>query len=287
MNDHPREVRCSDIEIKTAHFRYAAKKWGDENGLPVLALHGWLDNAASFDHLAPLLSDLHIIALDFPGHGYSAHRPLGMRYHFLDYIADVVNVADALRWDRFVLLGHSLGAGVASVMAGALPERVSKLVLIEGIGPMTREVKDAPIVLAKSISQMQTISRKTPPVYAKVEEMTAARAKVGDMKATSVAALVQRGVVNLEEGVTWRSDPRLKVTSPSYLTDEQVFAFLEAVQAPTLLILAESGIFNDRPYLDGRCQKISKLSIVKLPGAHHIHLDDPAPVATAIRQFLV
>jgi pimeloyl-ACP methyl ester carboxylesterase len=151
---------------------------------------------------------------------------------------------------------------------------------------MTREAKDAPKFLAKSINQMQSVSRKTPPVYQNLEDMIAARAKVGDMKASSVEILVKRGVVKLEDGVTWRSDPRLKVTSPSYLTEDQVFAFLEAVQAPTLLIQAESGIFSDPKYLAERCEKMHKLTLVKLPGAHHIHLDDPAPVAAAIRRFL-
>ncbi len=279
-------VEGREIEIKTAHFRYAAKRWGNDKGPHVLALHGWLDNAASFDSLAPLLPELDLVVLDFPGHGYSAHRPLGTKYHLLDYVADVINVADALNWERFILMGHSLGAGIASITAGALPDRIEKLVLIEGLGAMSRSPKDAPKFLAKSIVQMKAITQKSPPIYQNLDDMISARANVGDMKRSSVELLVKRGTVQLEVGVTWRSDPRLKVTSPSYLTDEQVLAYLEAIQAPVLLVLAENGIFSDKDYLERRCEKIKLLKQTILAGSHHIHLDDPMPVAQSICSFL-
>ena len=280
------EVSPTEIEIKSPHFRYAARKWGNPEGEPVLALHGWLDSAASFDHLAPLLPDMQLVALDFPGHGFSAHRPMGVRYHYLDYVDDVATVADALKWERFTLLGHSLGAGVASYFAGALPERVSKVVLIEGLGAMSRDPEKAPTYLAQSIKQMRNVNLKTPPVYKNEEEMVEARAKVGDMKESSVRTLVSRGVVQLEDGISWRSDPRLRVTSPGYQTDQHVTAFLAAIEAPVLLILAEKGIFADKDALQWRIEQVKSLKQIELPGSHHLHLDDPEPVAEAIKAFL-
>lgn len=126
--------------IETRYLRFAAKRWGDPNGLPVLALHGWLDNAASFDQLAPCLPQLQLVAIDLAGHGHSEHRPSGVKYHYVDYIDDVMAVADALGWERFALLGHSLGAGIACVVAGSFPERITHLMLLEGIGPMSRRL---------------------------------------------------------------------------------------------------------------------------------------------------
>ncbi len=286
MIEDEKDSNAVELEINSAHVRYAAKRWGNGNGPKILALHGWLDNAASFDHLAPLIPEADLVALDFPGHGYSAHRPRGIRYHYLDYVSDVINVADALNWDRFIVLGHSLGAGIASITSGALPDRIERLILIEGLGAMSREPGEAPKFLAKSITQMRNLTKKAPPVYQHMDDMIAARASVGDMKQSSVEVLVNRGTVQLEDGVAWRSDPRLRVTSPSYLTDEQVLAYLGAIQAPVLLILAENGIFTDKSYLKRRCDKIRKLKQVTLPGSHHLHLDDPVPISKSIRHFL-
>jgi len=93
----------------------------------VIALHGWLDNAASFSHLAPLLPGLRIVALDQAGHGHSSHRAPGSGYQLWDYALDVLLVADQLGWQKFALLGHSMGAIVSLLLAGAVPERISRL----------------------------------------------------------------------------------------------------------------------------------------------------------------
>ncbi|HAS30592.1 MAG TPA: alpha/beta hydrolase, partial [Alcanivorax sp.] len=89
----------------------AGLQWPGE-GEPVLALHGWLDNAASFQPLAEPLGHP-LVALDFAGHGHSEHRPRHQATHYVDHVRDVLAVADQLGWDRFVLVGHSMGAGVA------------------------------------------------------------------------------------------------------------------------------------------------------------------------------
>ena len=111
----------------------AALSW-DGEGEPVLALHGWLDNAASY---IPLASQWQrpMVALDFSGHGHSDHRPDGVVTHLVDHVRDVLAVADQLGWQRFTLVGHSMGAGIACLFAAAFPERISRLVLIEGLGP--------------------------------------------------------------------------------------------------------------------------------------------------------
>ena len=98
------------------HLSLACKVWGD--GLPCIALHGWLDNAGSFDRLAPLLPNSKIIAVDLPGHGLSDHRPQGTSAHFLDYVKDVAVLSDVLGLERFDLIGHSMGGGIATLVAG-------------------------------------------------------------------------------------------------------------------------------------------------------------------------
>ena len=123
-----------EAAIDLPHMRLAARVWGDESLPPLLALHGWLDNAGSFDALAPLIcTHFHIVALDFPGHGRSAWRPAGTWYHYIDYVSDVIAVLEKLGWAKCSLLGHSLGGTVASVFAACRPSVVDKLFLIEAL----------------------------------------------------------------------------------------------------------------------------------------------------------
>ena len=103
----------------------------------MLALHGWLDNAASFVPLAPHLSGIDLVAPDLPGHGRSAHLPAGADYSFAGAVHAVLDVADALGWERFALLGHSMGAGIGSLMAAACPQRDrTRCVAIEALGAL-------------------------------------------------------------------------------------------------------------------------------------------------------
>jgi len=276
-----------EIIIKTPFLNLAAKRWGDPAGPPVLGLHGWLDNAATFDHLAPLLPHLNFISLDLPGHGRSDHRPPGMKYHYVDYIADVITAAQELQWEKFSLLGHSLGAGIASMAAGTIPDRIHRLALIEGIGPLTRDVAGAPDYLLKSIHQMSCFKGKALPVYKDIQAVIDARTKRGGLTAGAIEVLVQRGLRTVKNGVTWRSDPRLRMTTPLYMTDEQVLSYLTRITALTVLILAESGYLEGRTYFSSRCSHVKNLESCTLPGGHHLHLDHPEAVAEILEQFFI
>ena len=281
------DVRApNDIVIKTPFLNLAAKRWGDPAGLPVLGLHGWLDNAATFDHLAPFLFHLNFISLDLPGHGRSDHRPPGMKYHYIDYIADVIAVVDELQWEKFTFLGHSLGAGIASMAAGTIPERIHRLALIEGIGPSTRAVERAPDYLLRSVHEMSRFKDKKMPVYKDIQTMINARTKRGGIASGAIEALVRRGSREVDNGVTWRSDPRLRMISPLYMTDEQVLPYLTRITAPVLLILGEQGYLGGRAGFSSRCSYIKNLDSRILPGGHHLHLDHPEAVAEVVTEFL-
>ena len=88
-------------------FTITAQEWGDPCGIPVIALHGWLDNSASFAVLGEKLQSIRLIALDLAGHGHSDHRSGMADYSLLTDVADVIAVADELGLDTFGLLGHA------------------------------------------------------------------------------------------------------------------------------------------------------------------------------------
>ncbi|HAN79843.1 MAG TPA: hypothetical protein DCQ47_00175 [Gammaproteobacteria bacterium] len=110
------------VSFHIAGLSFQGLCFGPENGHRVLALHGWLDNAASFSRIAPLLAGCRVVAIDQRGRGLTDH--LRRPYHIWDGVPDVIEVLEALGWDRAILLGHSMGAAVATIVAGAYPDRV-------------------------------------------------------------------------------------------------------------------------------------------------------------------
>jgi pimeloyl-ACP methyl ester carboxylesterase len=274
------------MSIRIPNLKLAAKSWPSGGGLPVLGLHGWLDNAATFDRLAPLLPQVKLFSLDLPGHGKSEHRPPGMRYHYTDYVDDVMAAADVLGWDRFTLLGHSMGAGIGCLAASAYPDRITQLILIEGLGAVTGDLEDVPGLLRRSIEAMKPQPAQRAAAYHDMEVLIRARSAAGGLSRDSAAVLVRRSVKRKGDVYHWQSDQRLKRPYPQYFTNEVVLAFLQGITAPVLLIAAEDGPLRKRPYFESRCNAVQNLQIVTLPGHHHLHLEDPEPTAKAINRFL-
>ncbi|MCB1838241.1 MAG: alpha/beta hydrolase [Alcanivoracaceae bacterium] len=262
----------------------AARYWPGK-GMPIVALHGWLDNANSFVPFAQHVPNP-ILAMDFAGHGLSAHRPDGAATHFLDHVRDVLALLDDAGIGKCILLGHSMGAGIASLFAATFPERVEKLVLVEGIGPMSGEPAESPQQLRRSIDETQALAGKQKPCYAKFNDAVTARTRgFGGLSEACSALLCERGLVQMEQGWTWRSDARLCIASSLRMTEPQVEAFLRAIQAPTLLVVGEQGMGGNGMF-DHRTHWIASLQVVRLPGRHHLHMESPQPVANSINEFI-
>nr|XP_035121742.1 serine hydrolase-like protein 2 isoform X4 [Callithrix jacchus] len=122
----------SELRLAVPWGHIAAKAWGSLKGSPVLCLHGWLDNANSFDRLIPLLpQDLYYVALDFGGHGLSSHYSPGVPYYHQNFVNEIRRVSAALKWNRFSIMGHSFGGFVAGMFSCTFPEMVDKLILLE------------------------------------------------------------------------------------------------------------------------------------------------------------
>jgi pimeloyl-ACP methyl ester carboxylesterase len=281
-------MQARELTIETPHLRLAAKAWGDPALPPLLAVHGWLDNAASFDALAPRIAgQFHVVALDLPGHGHSQHRPPGVRYHFVDYIDDVLAAAECLGWKTFSLLGHSLGGGITSFVAAAFPEQVQNLFLIEVAGAVSAPVDKSLAQLQRGITQFRDNGGKPLRVFADLDVAVAARRRAGDLSDAAARALVLRGIREVEGGWSWSSDPRLMPASPQRFSEDQVLAILSGVQAPTLFVLAEPMAMQiPESLMLARAAQVPNLTLVRLPGNHHLHLEDARPVAEAMLDFV-
>ena len=277
-----------ELALELPHLRLAAQVWGDPQLPRLLALHGWLDNAASFDRLAPLLCEhFHIVALDLPGHGRSGHRPPGTWYHYVDYLGDTLAAADALGWTQFGLLGHSLGGAVASMLAAASPQRIERLFLIEALGPLTAEVEQTLTLLQRAISQRHGLPAKALRVFSSEAEAAQTRAKAGDLSLEAAQIMVARGIKSAPGGgFVWSSDARLTLTSPQRYIEAQVLAVLDELRVPTQLILAQPAPpFLPEAMINARIARVRDIDVVRIAGHHHLHLDDPQPVAAAMLAF--
>ena len=266
--------------IVLPHLALSAQVWGDEALPPLLALHGWLDNAGSFALLAPQLAPrFRVFALDLPGHGRSDHLEPGASYHYLDYVRVVLAAADALQLDRYSLLGHSLGAGIAALVAAAMPERIERLWLIEGLGPLG---DDGSHTLQRFRDALAPRGDNGKPlrVFRDIAQAVDARSMVSGLPAELARPIVERGLIETEGGWRWRSDPQLTRPSATRLAESQIHALLRGITTPTALLLAQPATsYLPSAPMQARADCVADISVNHLDGGHHLHLEHPAEVA--------
>lgn len=281
----------NEFAVDTPSGRIAGLRAGDAGAPRVLALHGWLDNAASFVPLAQHLRGIDLVAADLPGHGASAHLPPGADYSFAAAVNAVLDIADALGWDRFGLLGHSMGAGIASLVAAACPQRVERLVAIEALGALAEVPERTVARMREAIAATRALRGKSlrvfPDLAVAVRARTSAGVQVGSrLEEAAARLLVERGVVPVEGGFTWSSDPRLTLPTMQRMTEPQIRDLVAGIECPTRVIFAEPA----QPYLPDplrreRSALLPRGELVVMEGGHHLHMEQPAAVAAAIGDF--
>lgn len=247
--------------------------YGPPEGYPVLAIHGWQDNAASFALLAPLLSQgRRIVAVDLAGHGHSEHRPLGASYPLWDYAQDLLMLAAHLGWSKFAVLGHSMGASIGLLLAAAVPERITQLALIDGLLPRTTSASDMPRQLGQAWRKALRPPR-TERCYASLAEMTQQRLRQGRFPLSFEAAqqLVARAAQPCAHGWCWRTDRRVRLPSPVRLASDDVDALLAAVTCPVRIVVADKGLLQAEE-VPARLGHLP-FSWHWVAGGHHVHLD--------------
>ena len=269
------------------HWRPGLSASSAHAPIPTLALHGWLDNAGSFSLLAPQLPNHELLAIDMPGHGLSTHRPAPGAYNLWDDLLDILALADHLGWSTFNLLGHSRGALIAVLLAATMPERVNRLALLDGIWPMPVEADQAPTVLRRYLMDQRSVAGKEQPRYESVSDAVSVWQKASGLHREAAELLMERGLqAHSDGGFTWRSDPRLKTGSAVKLSERQSRAFLDAVQAPVLALLASRGygaVDNIQETLD----EYAHVRYQLLAADHHLHMGPhAASIGAALDEFL-
>ena len=278
--------QAEEIQIDTPLGQRAGLRWRRPDGPRVLCLHGWLDNAASFVPLAPLLDKLDLFALDLPGHGYSEHRHKTARYHFIDYLWDVDAVLDALAWESCHLIGHSMGGAIATVYAAGAPERVTSATLLDALGPISVSAESSTQRLRRSLLKNRRQSRGSRQ-YASIDEMIAARRRNSDFSEASARLICERSARHLEDGFEWRSDPALNWVSSLVMTDEQALDFLRNIEAPMSSFMATPPApWSSAEITAIRMNALRRCKQHTIEGHHHFHMDEPEKIAASIQAFI-
>jgi pimeloyl-ACP methyl ester carboxylesterase len=275
-----------EMAFDVALGRITGLRSGTPNGTKVLALHGWLDNAASFLPLAAQLPQLDLVMLDLPGHGRSAHLPPGADYNLMVTINAVLEVADQLGWEEFSVLGHSMGAGIGSILAASLPQRVQRLVAIEALGALAEASERTVQRLRDGLAAARALPSKQLRVFPDLAAPVRARMQANQLSEASARLLVERGVAPVEGGFVWSSDPRLTLPALQRMTEAQVRQLIAGIECPVRVIFADPPqTYLPEPLRSDRAALLPQGELVVLPGIHHLHMEAPIEVAHAIGGF--
>jgi pimeloyl-ACP methyl ester carboxylesterase len=269
-----------------------ALAWDGDASRTVVILHGYLDHARSFAGLgADLARDGRaVFALDARGHGESDWAPRGGYYHFNDYVADLAHAVDALVGPSgsLSLVGHSMGGNLATMFAGAFPERVRALALGEGVGIPEMSADVVPVRLRRWLDQLRSPKhRARKKILSRDEVLARLRVSHGGVPESVLERVADEYVLPHPEGdgYTWRFDPLLQSTSPTRFDAGGFEALAREITAPVLLI--DGG--RDGMTFDGRetreqCYRTRRN--VCLEGAGHMmHWTQPSLFSQAIVEF--
>jgi pimeloyl-ACP methyl ester carboxylesterase len=276
-----------ELHLDTPFGRLAALRFG-HGGAPVLALHGWLDNAASFAPIAPHLPGLDLVALDLPGHGASAHLPPSADYTLITAARAALAAADALGWSRFSLLGHSMGGATATLIAAAVPERIERLALIEALGGLVEAEDRTAQRLREAFAAQAEPAGSRRRVFADPATAVRARLQAGGLSEDAARLIVERGIAPAGDGgFAWRSDARLTRPTAVRMSEAQMRDVIRGIECPVRLVHAIPAFaFFPADVRDARVACLREVEVVGIDGGHHLHMEIPAPVASAIGPFL-
>lgn len=292
-------VRYSHTEVKIpVPWGHVAGKWWNKNeGEPIIALHGWLDNANSFDTLIPnMKSKFPVLALDIPGHGMSSHFPKGVPYHRMSSITVLKHIVNYFGWKKVSFLGHSFGGQTCFLYAAMYPDQVDAIVTLDILLPVPLNEKR---LIEKGGQTIDDLIRRdsqkfeNAPLYPfeKLVEMVT-KSHVAPVSENAAKILLQRGTVKIgEDKYRLTYDPKLKGFPISGWSSRELLQFCKNLKTNILCIKAKSSpYFCTKEFFDESWAQISKVAkhadLLYVEGGHHVHLQDGEVIAPIVNEFL-
>ena len=265
----------------TSHTYFAQRlrlhyvDWGNETAPALVLVHGGRDHCRSWDWVAQALRDsFHIVAPDLRGHGDSQWL-IGSGYALVDYVYDLAQLIDQERLAPVAIIGHSLGGAIGLQYAGAYPEKVRKLIAIEGLGPAPNRIaqrarEPAHERMRSWIAMLRGMAGRTPRRYDTIEAAIARMREANPrLSAEQARHLTVHGTNQNEDGThSWKFDNYSRGFSPYLFNEEEARALWRRITCPTLLIRGqESGVHGRDP--DGPARDFPSARVVTVDGAGH------------------
>ena len=267
--------------------------WGNESKPLLVLVHGGRDHARSWDQVAlALRHDWHVVAPDLRGHGDSAWA-IGSTYALTDFVLDLAQLIEALGESPVTVVAHSLGGAISLQYAGVFPEKVAKLVAIEGLGPPPEvlvRIRDVPgwKRLRDWVEQMQGLAGRKPRHYPSID--AAAKRMLEENSFLSEAQarhLTIHGVTRNEDGsYSWKFDNYTRGFAPARFSEEEIVELRRRTACPVLLVRGTESWASD-PEKDGRAEPFRNARVVNVEGAGHwVHHDRFEEFVRVVRRFL-
>lgn len=280
----------------TSHYFYSQRlklhfvDWGNPDQPLMVLVHGGRDHCRNWDWVALALRDhFHIIAPDLRGHGDSDWA-IGGNYSMIDYVLDLAQLMRAISDEPVTLIGHSLGGSIVLQYSGVFPDRVRKVVSIEGMGPAPGMIKESPAYerMKAWITQMRDLASRKVHEYASIgEALTRMRAANPQLSYEQARHLTIWGVRRNENGTySWKFDNYVHATSPYMFNNRDAREIWGRIISPTFLIRGSESWAGDW-VKDGRFAVFKNAETVTIQKAGHwVHHDQLNAFLSHVRGFL-
>jgi pimeloyl-ACP methyl ester carboxylesterase len=263
--------------------------WGNPSAPPLVLVHGGLDHCRSWDHLAQAIrANFHVIAPDLRGHGESEWAS-GSSYSLADHVYDLTCLVKSAGFEQATIIGHSMGGMVSLTYTGAFPDKVSRLVVLDGVTNYpSRKIKPAELRIADWVSDLDKLAQRKIHRYASVadgaERMLARNQHLTPAQALHLATHGLKQ--NADGSYSWKFDPYLRARAPYRLSLEDHIGLWSRIICPTLLVSGSESFLPD-PEKAGVMEHFANAELARIEGAGHwLQHDRPDEVLALIERFL-
>jgi pimeloyl-ACP methyl ester carboxylesterase len=267
--------------------------WGNEGAPPLLLVHGGRDHCRSWDWVAERLADrYHVIAPDLRGHGDSAWSP-DANYDMDAFVYDLAQLIHQLDLAPVTIVAHSMGGNVALRYTGLYPDKVRKLVAIEGLGPSPKVMAERAATpvgdrFRKWIDDKRAAAGRMPKRYATLDDALARMmAENSYLTPEQARHLTVQGINRNEDGSwSWKVDNYLNIWSVFDMPQSDIEALWSAITCPTLLLYGANS-WASNPEGDGRLRHFKSAQVIEFENAGHwLHHDQFDRFMSTLDEFL-